>query len=82
MGFAWHRACARSPEDFEILCRVPVTFRYADKDAVLEHYTPLIELGPDRWLLRTVFHDRSDQLVAGDVDRLDATIGPGAATPT
>ncbi len=55
-----------APETFGVLSSTPVTFRYADEDAILEHFGPLVELRPDGQLSRVRFHNRSDQVVVAD----------------
>lgn len=55
---------AHDPAAFETLSRTEVTFRYADPDAILEHYGSLIELSPDGRVARVRFHNRADQVVA------------------
>ena len=59
-----------APDAFRVLSTTPVTFRYADPDAVLEHFGPLIELRPDGQLHRIRFHNRSDQVAVADSDSL------------
>jgi gamma-butyrobetaine dioxygenase len=55
---------AHHPAAYEILSRTQVTFRYADDDAILEHYGTLIEHGPDERPARVRFHNRADQVIA------------------
>jgi len=59
-----------APDAFRLLTTMPVTFRYADPDAVLEHFGPLIELRSDGQLHRVRFHNRSDQVAVTDPDSL------------
>ncbi len=59
------------PNAFDVLCATNVGFHYADDDAVLDHYGPLIELGPDETLFRVRFHNRADQVPAYDRALLD-----------
>ena len=54
------------PDAFRVLSTTSVTFRYADPDAILEHFGPLIELRPDGQLQRVRFHNRSDQVVVAE----------------
>lgn len=60
------------PDFFEVLSSVPVTFRYVDEQAILEHTSPFIDLWPDGSLKQTRFHGRADQVVAADPELLDA----------
>lgn len=60
------------PDLFQALSSVPVTFRYVDEQAILEHTSPFIDLWPDGSLKQTRFHGRADQVVATDPDLLDA----------
>jgi gamma-butyrobetaine dioxygenase len=55
---------ARDPAAYEVLSRTQVTFRYADPDAILEHFGSLIEHSPDGRVARVRFHNRADQVVA------------------
>lgn len=59
-----------APDAFRLLTTMPVTFRYADSDAILEHFGPLIELRSDGELHRVRFHNRSDQVTLTDPDSL------------
>ncbi len=66
-GFnAARRLQVTAPDAFRVLTRTPVTFRYADPDAILEHFGPLLELRPDGQLQRVRFHNRSDQVALAD----------------
>jgi len=65
------RLCAEDPEAFRTLCETPVTFRYEDGDAILEHYGPLIEVHPDGRVHRVRFNNRTDQVVATTIRELD-----------
>lgn len=60
------------PRHFETLCVMPVAFFYRDDEAILEHHGHLIERRPDGALARVIFHNRSDQVPARDVESLDA----------
>ena len=55
---------AQDPAAYAVLSQTPVTFRYADPDAILEHYGSLIEQAPDGRVARVRFHNRADQVVA------------------
>lgn len=59
------------PEAFDVLRATNVGFHYADGDAILDHYGPLIELGPDGGLFRVRFHNRADQVPAYNKAFLD-----------
>ena len=61
-----------APQHFETLCAMPVAFGYRDDEAILEHYGHLIERRPDGQLARVIFHNRSDQVPARNVESLDA----------
>lgn len=61
---------ARNPEAFQILSATDVGFHYADGDAILDHYGPLIELNKDGSLHRVRFHNRADQVPAYSVEEL------------
>jgi gamma-butyrobetaine dioxygenase len=70
-GFnAANRLQITAPDAFRVLSTMPVTFRYADADAILEHFGPLIELRSDGQLQRVRFHNRSDQVAVADPDSL------------
>jgi gamma-butyrobetaine dioxygenase len=58
------------PELFEALCTVPVVFRYADDQAILEHTCPFIDVARDGTIRHTRFHGRCDQVIATDPDIL------------
>lgn len=59
-----------APDAFRLLTTMPVTFRYADPDAILEHFGPLIELRSDGQIQRVRFHNRSDQVAVADPDSM------------
>jgi gamma-butyrobetaine dioxygenase len=59
------------PDLFHALCTVPVRFRYADDQAILEHTSPFIDVDPDGRVTHVRFHGRCDQVAAIDPDRLD-----------
>jgi gamma-butyrobetaine dioxygenase len=61
-----------APDAFRVLSTTPVTFRYADADAILEHFGPLIELRSDGQLQRVRFHNRSDQVAIAGSDSLSS----------
>ena len=63
---------ARDPAAYATLSETPVTFRYADPDAILEHYGSLIEHSPDGRVARVRFHNRADQVVAKPPAELSA----------
>lgn len=50
---------ASAPEQFELLTRVPASFRFADKDADLQTRTPLIAVDFDGRLTSVHFNNRS-----------------------
>lgn len=62
----------RDAEAFRILSTTDVGFHYADGDAVLDHYGPLIELNKDGSPHRVRFHNRADQVPAYTPDDLSA----------
>ncbi len=59
-----------NPHAFDTLCGTQVAFRYADSDAILEHFGPLIELSPDGSLFSVRFHNRADQVLVDNPDAL------------
>ncbi len=65
------RIRADRPDLFDVLSTVPVTFRYVDEQAILEHTSPFIDLWPDGRLKQVRFHGRADQVVATDPEILD-----------
>lgn len=62
---------AERPDLFEVLCNVPVVFRYADEQAILENVVPFIETWPDGRLKQTRFHGRADRTPAVAPDILE-----------
>jgi len=58
------------PDLFEALCTVPIVFRYADDQAILENTSPFIDVGPDGTIKHTRFHGRCDQVIATDPNTL------------
>lgn len=60
----------RDPEAFATLVNTLVGFHYADDDAILDHFGPLLELGPNGDLHRVRFHNRADQVPAYSCARL------------
>ncbi len=58
------------PDLFELLASVPIVFRYADDQAILEHTCPFIDLLPDGTIKHTRFHGRCDQVIATDPETL------------
>jgi gamma-butyrobetaine dioxygenase len=54
------------PDLFEALCTVPIVFRYADDQAILEHTGPFIDRGIDGTVNHARFHGRCDQVIATD----------------
>lgn len=58
------------PDLFEALCTVPIVFRYADDQAILEHTCPFVDLHPDGSIKHTRFHGRCDQVTATDPEAL------------
>lgn len=58
------------PDLFEALASVPVVFRYADDQAILEHTCPFIDVSPDGTIRHTRFHGRCDQVIATDLQTL------------
>lgn len=59
------------PDLFAALCTVPVRFRYADDQAILEHTSPFIDVGIDGKVKHVRFHGRCDLVAAIDPDKLD-----------
>jgi gamma-butyrobetaine dioxygenase len=58
------------PDWFEALCTVPIVFRYADDQAILEHTGPFVDVAPDGAIRHTRFHGRCDQVIAADPEVL------------
>lgn len=58
------------PDLFEALATVPIVFRYADDQAILEHTCPFIDVLPDGTITHTRFHGRCDRVIATDPDTL------------
>jgi len=54
------------PDLFDALAMVPIVFRYADDQAILENTTPFIDVLPDGTIGHTRFHGRCDQVTAVD----------------
>ena len=54
------------PDLFEALCTVPIVFRYADDQAILENTCPFIDRAADGTVRHTRFHGRCDQVTAAD----------------
>ncbi len=54
------------PDLFEVLSTVPIVFRYADDQAILENTSPFIDVGADGTVRHTRFHGRCDQVIAAD----------------
>ena len=48
-----------SPRDFELLTRIPVTFRYRSEDVWFEHSAPVIELDINQHVAQIRFNNRS-----------------------
>jgi gamma-butyrobetaine dioxygenase len=61
----------RFPDFFNALATVPVRFRYADDQAILENTLPFIDVGADGKAKHVRFHGRCDQVIAADPDTLD-----------
>lgn len=59
------------PDLFKALCTTPVTFRYADDQAILEHTSPFVDVGVDGAVRHVRFHGRCDQVIAADPATLD-----------
>lgn len=59
------------PELFRALTSVPVNWRYADEQAVLEDSSPFIEVAADGSISHVRFHGRSDRIPALDPDLID-----------
>lgn len=58
------------PDLFDALTTVPIVFRYADDQAILEHTGAFIDLKRDGSIGHTRFHGRCDQVIATDPDVL------------
>jgi len=54
------------PDLFEALSTVPIVFRYADDQAILEHTCPFIDVNDEGKITHTRFHGRCDQVTAAD----------------
>ena len=59
------------PGLFETLCNVPIVWRYADEQAILEDTSPFIDLALDGSIKHVRYHGRSDRVAAIDADTLD-----------
>ncbi len=59
------------PRLFETLCTVPIVWRYADEQAILEDTSPFIDLALDGSIKHVRYHGRSDRVSAVDADTLD-----------
>lgn len=59
------------PDLFETLCKVPIVWRYADEQAILEDTSPFIDLALDGSVKHVRYHGRSDRVAAVDADTLD-----------
>ena len=60
------------PALFDTLCTVPITWRYAHDQAILEDTSPFIDLGLDGAIKHVRFRSRSDKVAAVNPDTLDA----------
>ncbi|MBL8267036.1 TauD/TfdA family dioxygenase [Steroidobacter sp.] len=54
------------PDLFEALSTVPIVFRYADDQAILEHTCPFLDVTEDGTVTHARFHGRCDQVTATD----------------
>ncbi|MBC8037874.1 MAG: TauD/TfdA family dioxygenase [Rhizobiales bacterium] len=59
------------PALFESLCTVPIVWRYADEQAILEDTSPFVDLALDGSIKHVRYHGRSDRVSAVDADTLD-----------
>jgi len=59
------------PDLFEALCTVPIVWRYADDQAILEHTSPFIDVRADGRIDHIRFHGRCDLVSPVDPDKLD-----------
>ncbi len=59
------------PALFETLCTVPIVWRYADEQAILEDTSPFIDLALDGSIKHVRYHGRSDRVSPVDADILD-----------
>jgi gamma-butyrobetaine dioxygenase len=59
------------PDYFNALATVPVRFRYADDQAILENTSPFIDLGADGKAKHVRFHGRCDQVIAAAPETLE-----------
>lgn len=60
-----------SPDLFEALSTVPIVFRYADDQAILENTSPFIDVAANGEIEHIRFHGRCDQVIAADPGTLD-----------
>lgn len=58
------------PDLFEALTTVPIVFRYADDQAILENTAPFIDLDLNGRIKHIRFHGRCDQVIATGPDTL------------
>ena len=56
---------------YDILTKVKVKFKFIDKDVVLENWSPLIELNPDKSFKQVRFSPRLDYVPILDKEKLD-----------
>jgi len=59
------------PEYFDALSTIPIHWRYADDQAIIEDCSPFIQVGLDGNVTQVRFHGRSDRVPAVDPDLLD-----------
>jgi len=56
---------------FDALATVPIVFRYADDQAILENTSPFIDVDRDGRITHVRYHGRCDRVTATDVQTLD-----------
>jgi len=61
-----------APEQFDLLTRVPATFRFADKDTDLQARTPLISVDTEGRICAIHFNNRSFAGIEGPVDVVES----------
>ncbi|MCC3862250.1 TauD/TfdA family dioxygenase [Pseudemcibacter aquimaris] len=61
----------QSPELFDVLCTVPINWKYSDEQAILEDSSTFIELNRNQEVSHVRFHGRSDRVSITDPDKLD-----------
>jgi gamma-butyrobetaine dioxygenase len=62
---------SEDPALFQALATVPIVFRYADDQAILENTSPFIDVSADGSIKHIRFHGRCDRVTAADPDTLE-----------